>query len=74
MKKKKKEESMEHTCPNCGYCRHCGKGGGGNQWPYYPGWYPYTAPSVSWTTGGTVIAGGASKESTITFGGNITNA
>ena len=26
-----------HSCPNCGYCPHCGRGGYHNWWPIFPG-------------------------------------
>lgn len=37
------------SCPNCGYCRHCGRGGYNTQpYPYYRPWptYPW---GQTWT-------------------------
>lgn len=34
------------TCPNCGYCLHCGRGG--YREPYYPYYPPY--PYSPWIT------------------------
>lgn len=46
----------KHTCPNCGYCPHCGRGGG--YVPCYPGpinpWPPYT-PYPTWPKWNEVI-------------------
>lgn len=43
-----------HACPNCGYCPHCGRGGGYFGVPYYPN-YPgggtyYPHPYGPWVT------------------------
>jgi hypothetical protein len=35
----KRRSDNGSTCPNCGYCRHCGRGG--SWYPYKP---PYTEP------------------------------
>lgn len=60
---------METTCPNCGYCRHCGRGAIARPYlspyvaPYYPGHYggwwqvqPYQpiAGGITYTVAGTV--------------------
>ena len=34
-----KQPKEEESCPNCGYCKHCGRGGGYWTQPYYP--YPW---------------------------------
>ena len=50
----------QSACPNCGYCQHCGRGGGAvpfhpyPQLPIMPTWpqpyvQPYTRPSWSTT-------------------------
>lgn len=67
-----KNENHDGTCPNCGYCRHCGRGGGGtiHPAPYYPHPYPYTNPwygqpvwiwNPTTTSGGSVSASGTSN-------------
>lgn len=43
------------TCPNCGYCKHCGRGGRyyfHHTTPYSPPNTPYyqTWDNISWTT------------------------
>ena len=46
-----------HTCPNCGYCPHCGRGGY-RTYPYQPPYVPYTTPIWYGTTTGTTTCGG----------------
>ena len=52
--------SMRHSsankddyCPNCGACRHCGRGGQNGYWvPYYPQPYnPYISPYQPYVIG-----------------------
>ncbi len=47
-----------NTCPSCGYCPHCGRGGHQTQ-PYYPSYpYPYWgAPYCGDVTYGTLTGG-----------------
>ena len=53
------------TCPRCGYCQHCGRGG-----PYwYPQpWYPQPWPSRPWwnttTTNWTISDAGTGETTT----------
>lgn len=50
----------QDTCPNCGYCKHCGRGANPYQQPYK---HPYLNPIPWWqnpqptfqTTSGTAI-------------------
>jgi len=59
------------TCPNCGYCQHCGRGGGymgptiyPQTWPGYPNPYIGDVPPI--TTG----SGGTSRTVTVTSNGS----
>jgi hypothetical protein len=67
------------SCPNCGYCKHCGRGG---HWyaptPYYPSLPTYPTypvwPMPSWTvtSGGPVRLvpfGGTDATTTVKIGG-----
>lgn len=44
---------MSDVCPNCGYCKACGRGNG--YW-YQPYTYPYTVTTPQWwvTSTGTI--------------------
>jgi len=35
---------MEERCPNCGYCKHCGRSGGYQVGPYVPTYPNWTVP------------------------------
>ena len=41
---------LNDTCPHCGYCKHCGRGGS-----FTRPWYPYTQPYWYNTTGGNYL-------------------
>lgn len=63
------------TCPNCGYCPHCGRQNlmPYNPWPqppYYPQpiWISTVPPVTGGLTGGSIGTGGLSGTSGFTFG------
>lgn len=64
---------MTGSCPNCGYCPHCGRGGYRTM-PLYPPAYP--SPAYPWYPGPiwiSSITSGASLDYTpATVGSNIT--
>lgn len=47
---------MSETCPNCGYCKHCGRGGYitapwvSPRYPIYPTYLPPPWTYPTWTT------------------------
>ena len=65
------DSTSNNTCPSCGYCQHCGRGGyvGPTIYPHYPQpypWYPYY-----YTSGGVApLTVGTFSSTDIKFTGN----
>jgi hypothetical protein len=75
LKKLADEHNGKHSCPNCGYCPHCGRGAAPyNPYPYYPSPAPTTPwPGLwdTWCSDVTAISGSFSPDNTtgVTFTG-----
>jgi len=65
-------DMTQTTCPNCGYCPHCGQSR--QMRPYYiPPYYVqpwWMQPSITWTTAGAVTSGHQLTPNTTGGGGN----